>query len=286
MEGRSWIALGDPVGPPAEAERLAWRFLETADQHDGWAVFYQVRRENLPLYLDLGLTLLKLGEEALVPLAGFSLRGQHRGAMRNVMRRFERDGITFEIVPPEQIPPLMPRLREVSDAWLRHKRTREKGFSLGFFDEAYLARLPVAVVRRGDVLLAFANVLPGADREELSIDLMRHVEDAPGGVIDYLFIRVMQWGQQEEYRVFNLGMAPLSGLPDRALAPLWSRAGAFVFRHGEHFYNFQGLRHYKEKFDPVWQPRYLASPGGLALPRVVANLATLISRGWKGVVSR
>ena len=84
----------------------------------------------------------------------------------------------------------------------------------------------------------------------------------------------------------NLGMAPLSGLEDRTLTPLWNRLGAFVFRHGEHFYNFQGLRQYKEKFAPEWTPRYLASPGGLALPRILANVATLISGGLKGVLTK
>ena len=78
--------------------------------------------------------------------------------------------------------------------------------------------------------------------------------------MDYLFVELMLWGEAEGYRWFNLGMAPLAGLEDRALAPLWNRLGALLFRHGEHFYNFQGLRQYKEKFDPVWEPRYLASP--------------------------
>jgi phosphatidylglycerol lysyltransferase len=81
-------------------------------------------------------------------------------------------------------------------------------------------------------------------------------------------------------------MATFSGLQDRALAPLWNRAGAFVFRHGEHFYNFQGLRQYQEKFDPEWEPRYLASPAGLALPRILTNLAALISGGLKGGLSK
>ena len=81
-------------------------------------------------------------------------------------------------------------------------------------------------------------------------------------------------------------MAPLSGLEARALAPLWSRAGAFLYRHGEHFYNFKGLRLFKNKFDPVWEPRYLASPGGLILPRVLANIAALISGGFRGLVAK
>ena len=97
----------------------------------------------------------------------------------------------------------------------------------------------------------------------------------------------MLWGKQEGYHWLNLGMAPFSGLADHEVgSAVGARLGAFVFRHGEHFYNLQGLRQYKEKFDPVWEPKYLATPGGFALPRILANIASLISGGMKGVVTK
>jgi phosphatidylglycerol lysyltransferase len=144
----------------------------------------------------------------------------------------------------------------------------------------------VALARRQADIVAFANVWTTPSKEELSIDLMRHSPAAPPGVMDYLFTELILWGRNGGYRHFDLGMAPLSGLESRTLAPLWSRLGAFMYRHGEHFYNFQGLREYKEKFDPLWQPRYLASPGGLALPRIMANVAALIGGGFKGILAK
>ncbi|MDH3497679.1 MAG: phosphatidylglycerol lysyltransferase domain-containing protein [Gemmatimonadota bacterium] len=92
--------------------------------------------------------------------------------------------------------------------------------------------------------------------------------------------------EPRSYAWFNLGMVPLSGMETRPLAPLWTRLNALVYRHGEHFYNFQGLRSYKEKFDPEWSPLYLAAPGGFALPRVIADVAALISSGLTGVARR
>jgi phosphatidylglycerol lysyltransferase len=115
---------------------------------------------------------------------------------------------------------------------------------------------------------------------------MRYGPDAPASAMEYLFLELLLWGKAERYEWMNLGMAPLSGLDSRALAPRWNRLGALIYRHGEHFYNFRGLRTYKEKFDPVWAPRYLASPAGLSLPRVLANVAALISGGLRGVVAR
>ncbi|HWJ22145.1 MAG TPA: bifunctional lysylphosphatidylglycerol flippase/synthetase MprF [Gemmatimonadaceae bacterium] len=284
--GRSWVALGDPLGPAAERAELAWRFREMADRHGGWTVFYQVSHHHLPLYVDLGLTLLKLGEQARVPLERFSLDGGGRKGMRRVVNAMAKEGVTFEMLPPTLVDAHLPELRAVSDAWLEEKHTREKGFSLGFFDEAYVRRFPVGVVRRDGRIVAFANVFATDDRCELSVDLMRYSAEAPPSAMEYLFLELLLWGKAERYEWMNLGMAPLSGLESRALAPRWNRLGALIYRHGEHFYNFRGLRTYKEKFDPEWVPRYLASPAGLSLPRVLANVATLISGGLRGVVTK
>jgi phosphatidylglycerol lysyltransferase len=282
IEGRSWIAMGDPVGADDEKQELIWRFREMCDLHAGWPVFYEVQRQNLHYYLDLGLTLLKIGEEARVELQSFSLDGRKRKWMRYTQRRLEADGCSFEIVASG---PIIEELRAISDSWLAEKRTREKGFSLGFFSEPYLRRCDVAVVRRGEQIVAFANLWNGAG-DELSVDLMRHLPEAPAGVMDYMFVSLIVWGQEKGFRFFNLGMAPLSGLENRTLGTLWSRVGSLAYRFGENFYNFQGLRQYKEKFDPEWEPMYLASPGGLVLPRILTNLASLISGGLRGVVTK
>lgn len=287
IEGRSWIALGDPVGKTDERAELAWQFRELSDRAGGWTVFYLAGRDGLPVYVDLGLTLFKVGEEARVRLEDFSLDGRARKGMRRVMNTMGRAGGTFALLPVEDVTAHLDELRIISDRWLAAKHTREKRFSLGSFRDDYIRRFPAAVVRAGGRIVAFANVLRGADRHELSIDLMRYDPAvAPDGTMEYLLIELMLWGRANGYQWFNLGMAPLSGLESRKLAPLWNRVGALVFRLGEHFYNFRGLRQFKAQFDPVWEPRYIASPGGLPLPRVVTNIASLIAGGLKGVVSR
>jgi len=286
VAGRSWIALGDPIGPEGERGELAWRFRESADQHGGWPVFYEVSAKHLPIYIDLGLTLFKLGEEAIIPLPGFSLEGGVRKALRHTRKDAVKAGATFEMIPPEDTHIFLPGLKQISDEWLATKRTKEKGFSLGRFDEHYLSSFPVALVRVGDAVVAFASVWLGADRTEISVDLMRYTSVAPRCVMEFLLIELMLWGKENGYQRFNLGMAPLSGIQNRSLAPLWNRVGALLFSRGEPFYNFQGLRQYKEKFDPIWEPRYLASPGGMVLPRILTNVASLISGGLAGVVSK
>jgi phosphatidylglycerol lysyltransferase len=144
----------------------------------------------------------------------------------------------------------------------------------------------MAVVLREGRVVAFANLWRGQPGDELTVDLMRYSAQAPDNVMEYLFIQLMLYGRADGFSFFNLGMAPLAGLENRALAPLWNRVGALVYRFGENFYNFQGLREYKEKFDPIWEPRYLASPGGLMLPRILTNVSSLIAGGLTGIVSK
>ncbi len=287
VEGRSWVAMGDPVATDeTERRELAWRFRELCERHGGWPVFYQVHPEHLGLYVELGLTLLKFGEEARVRLADFSLEGKARKTLRNTVNRLERDGYRFEILDGPAIAALLPQLRQVSDAWLSDKNTREKGFSLGFFDEDYLQSGPLAIVRQGTTIVAFANLWQGGD-VELSVDLMRFTPESPAGLMDYLFIQLMLWGRAQGYIGFNLGMAPLAGLQNRSFAPLWNRFGALVFGRGEAFYNFRGLHQYKDKFSPEWEARYLALPNGImVLPRVLADLTALIAGGFKGVIGK
>ena len=282
---RAWVALGDPVATALESRELAWRFCELADRHGGRPVFYEVGPDLLPLYVDLGLSLLKLGEEARVPLQDFDVEGIGRKGLRRVLREGQRAKLELEIVDPPLPALVWEELATISEAWLAKKGVREKRFSLGYFDPDYLEHFPIALVREAGRLVAFANIWKSGFNEEISVDLMRHLPGCSRYVMDFLFVRLMQWGRDHGFRWFNLGMAPLSGIEEHRLAPLWTRLGAVIYRHGEHFYNFKGLRQYKEKFDPVWRARYLAWTGGWSVPVLAANIATLISGGWRGLVA-
>jgi phosphatidylglycerol lysyltransferase len=283
--GSSWVAMGDPIGPTELGEALAWEFLEDCDGMAVSPVFYQVTPERLPLYIDLGLNLSKLGEEARVPLEAFSLEGAPRADLRQTHRRAGRDGATFELVERRDVPAILPDLRAVSDAWLAEKNTAEKRFSLGFFDERYIAHFDIGVVRHQGAIVAFANLWRGGS-SELSVDLMRYNDAAPKSVVDFMLIECMLWGRAQGFRWFNLGMAPLSGLEEHALAPAWHKLGRMVQRYGETFYNFEGLRKFKQKFDPVWRPRYLAAPDGLAMAGALLDVTALISGGVRNVLRK
>jgi phosphatidylglycerol lysyltransferase len=276
VRGSSWIVMADPVGARTAWRELLWTIRGMADAAQGRLMLYQVSADMLALAIELGLQIVKYGEEAIIDLADFALDGPRMRSLRHAERRAVREGASFAVVPADQVAPLLPELAAISDTWLHAKGQREKAFSLGRFDPAYIARFDVAVVRVEGRIVAFANIWKTANRRELSVDLMRHAEGSPPGVMDYLFVSLMLWGRAEAYQRFSLGLAPLSGIEGRRLAPLWAKAGSMLFRHGERFYGFKGLRAYKEKFAPAWEPRYIAAPHGLGLVRAMRDLNLLI----------
>lgn len=283
--GKSLIAKGDPVGNPKSGQALIWALREQAYRAGKRVAFYSVSAAYLPTYLDLGLSILKIGEVARVDLLGFTLDGSKRKDLRQARNRALRDGFVFEVVPASDTEPILPQLRRISDAWLAQKHGEEKGFSLGAFTEDYMRFFDIAILRHPDgQIIAFANLFRGANRRELSLDLMRYLPDAPHFAMDALFGELLLWGAAENYRWASLGAAPFAGVENRELAPLWNRTGGFIYEHGEHFYRFEGLRAYKEKFDPVWSPNYLACPGGLAAPQILYEVNVLVSGGLRGLM--
>jgi phosphatidylglycerol lysyltransferase len=279
-QGRSRIVMADPLGDSDAAGDLLWQFVEQAQDEGMRPVFFQVSVSEMPRLVDMGFKLYKLGEEARVPLAPFTLEGSAGRKFRHARSRFQREGLTFEMWSPAEVAERLEQLSVVSDAWLNEHKAGEKSFSLGRFDPPFITRFPAAVVKdRAGRILAFATLWLTQNREELSVDLMRHVPDAPNGVMEGMFVEIMLWGQAEGYAHFNLGMAPLSGLSTHPLAPLWHQMAAMIFHKGESLYNFRGVRGYKEKFNPIWEPRYLAVPGSWSLPTALLDTTALIGGG-------
>ena len=285
--GHCWVVMGDPIGNPDKFDDLLWQFRELCDAYDGWPVFYQVTQRYLPHFLEQGLSLYKLGEEAIVPLAEFDLQSSKYRSLRQSHAKALREGLRFKIIEASEVKALLPTLEVISSSWLKAKQGREKGFSVGYFSAAYLCATPMALVYLNDELVAFSNVWASAAKIEFSVDLMRYEPSLSGSnIMDFLFTELLQWGKQQGYQLFNLGMAPMSGLTDRALVPFWTKLAKTVYKKGNKFYNFQGLRRYKDKFNPRWEAKYLICYGGLSLPVVVGSLVTLTSRGTTGVFKK
>lgn len=285
-QGRSRIVMGDPLGAADEADDLLWKFVEQTQSEGMRPVFYQVSVAEMPRLVDMGFKLFKLGEEASVDLVSFSLEGRDARRLRHSRNRLQAAALSFEIWDQSTVVSQLSILRGISDSWLQQHRAGEKGFSLGRFDDDYIRRFRCGIVKNinGEVV-AFTNILTTEGKEEISVDLMRHLPNAPNGVMEAIFIELMIWGHEQGFKRFNLGMAPLSGLSTHPMAPLWNRLAAGIFHRGEALYNFQGLRSYKDKFNPEWEPRYIAVQSTWSLPSALLDVTVLIGGGFLNTLS-
>lgn len=272
-KGRAAIALGDPIGHPDDLKEAIISFQQFCYQNDWFPSFYEVLPETLPLYQLLGYRWAQIGEEAIIDLTTFSLKGKANQDFRTAINKLTKAGYRLQVYEPPIDDGLFTLLKPVSDEWLKSKQGSEKQFSIGWFDREYLSTCHIAVIYNANgKIIAFSNLLSGYNRKEVTVDLMRHLNDAEKGTMDFLFASMMQHFQQAGYESFNFSLSPLAGVGEAPDSLRVEKGLHYFFEHLNQFYNFKGLHQFKEKFRPRWEPRYLIYPSLTVLPDIAVGL--------------
>lgn len=264
----SVIVLGDPIGKKDNFVEAINDFIIYCNEYHMNVCFYEINGENLELYCDQGFRFVKVGQDATLNLNEFSLVGKKNRTWRHVINNFDKGNYEFKV--EEATDNLLSQMKVVSDKWLGNKN--EMGFSLGFFDEDYLKRTKIACIYKDNELLAFANLQPFYDNKTLSIDLMRYDRSNEDGLMDFIFIKLILWGQDNNFEKFYLGMAPLSKVGDKIYSKKKEKILNIVYNTQNKIYNFKGLRNYKDKFKPDWSNKYIAYTSDFNLPYILINV--------------
>ncbi|WP_057896815.1 bifunctional lysylphosphatidylglycerol flippase/synthetase MprF [Liquorilactobacillus oeni] len=271
------IVMGEPVGDRTFLREAVSQFMKEADQAGYQLVFYEINSEMTLMLHELGFDFIKTGEEGYVKLSEFTLKGKKQRAQRALINKFKREGYSFSLIKPPFSQRQMNELKIISDSWLGSQD--EKGFSLGFFDEDYLNRAPVAIVRDSKQnTVAFASLMPSGGKKILSVDLMRHKKSAPSGIMDKIFISLFEYGQKNGYEFFNMGMAPLSNVGRSEYSFIEERAAHLIYEYGYHFYGFRGLRSYKNKYVTEWHSKYTAYRKRNSVLVTMLQLASVVNQ--------
>lgn len=276
---RLWLGFGEPLAPPSRRPRLLRAFFAAARSSGRSAAVMPV---GPFLAATLGRSLF-LGESGTLDLRGFCLRGNRRKTVRQSVSRMERQGYRFHLLGPPHGADVVSDLRTVSDAWLVTKRVPENRAVLGWFEDSETAASRVAVVLApGGSAEAFATLYPvegGA-----GLDLLRRRPGCPSGTMDLLVAGVAHGLRAEGYRRLELGLAP--GTSGGRPVPRMVRAVAWVAGRRS-WYGCEGLRRFKNKFRPVWTPRYAVyrTPADLVEAfRMTTGIG--LSRGGSGAGSK
>ncbi|MGT2884572.1 bifunctional lysylphosphatidylglycerol flippase/synthetase MprF [Streptococcus ferus] len=252
------VVMGEPAGNPETFKNATRAFIEAADRLNYDLVFYSIGKDMTLFLHEYGFEFMKVGENALVDLDSFHLKGNKYKPFRNALNRVQKEGFTFEISPQPHSKVLLDELETISNKWL--EKRQEKRFSLGFFDRDYFQEAPLALVKNKEQeIVAFANIMPNHQNGIVSIDLMRYdAKKIPNGVMDYLFLSLFIHFKEEGLAYFDLGMAPLWGVGQVKESFLHERLAYLLYNFGTHFYSFEGLHQYKKKFNPIWEERYVS----------------------------
>ena len=287
------VALGDPLGPPEDALNAILDFKQFAEKNDWQVAFFQTQPTLLDLYKKCDFAELCIGREGIVDLKQLARSSQTHKGMRAVAAHMEKLGYHTQWHRPPLNDLLVDELQVISDKWLTMVQDTEKRFSFGWFDETYVRNSAVFAVHGEDnSIVAFASLLPEYQQNEIGIDLVRHRREITDETMDFLFVSLMHWAEQQGYDTVNLGMSALGDGP-KPLAETTGYASlaeedcqadgspspvlSLNHENFTQFYNFRGLYGSKEKFHPNWSPRYLIYPNADSLPKVISALNRLIA---------
>jgi phosphatidylglycerol lysyltransferase len=296
--GRHAVALGDPLGDPGKANEAITSFLTLCLRQDWNPVFYQVTDRFLPHYRSQSLKALRVGNEALISLPVFSLTGKRFQDLRTALNKAAKNNIALEDWNTRAFnedPDTTKQLAAISEEWLRNQKGQEKTFALGHFDPAsdlfQQSRLLLARETETRRILAFTTFVPiyGEAHHVVgwNLDLMRRADAALPGITEFLITSAALLFQKEGAEVLSLGLSPLSPSEDNSIDlaedEMIARGRALLYERFNYFYSFHGLHAFKEKFAPVWPPRYLIYSSNTDLAHAIYAVVNAHSPGglWR-----
>jgi phosphatidylglycerol lysyltransferase len=237
--------------------------------------FLPIPENSLAMYQMSEFEHLHIGSSAVINVRHFLKETVKDKWWRWKQNRATKAGYEYQVSQPPHSGALLQQCLQVSDEWLEIGGHTERGFALGYFDESYLnsCRLHYLTDPSGKIV-AFTNQLPVYGKQNTAtVDLLRYSSEARDAM-PYLLAKTIEQisCHQPEFHFFDLGFVPFAGVrgPLRVVAQTLS-AGRFSAR---------GLQQFKSKFDPEWQPYYLAYDGDLTdLAAIALNLETVMRPG-------
>jgi lysyl-tRNA synthetase, class II len=259
------LVSGDPVGDKAEVPGLLAEFRRVCRAR-GWRLaLLSVRAELVPVARSLGLRAIKIGDEAVVRPANFSLEGRSIRKVRQSVTRLEREGFSFSVVAAGDVDQdLRLELEQVSAAW--RGANVERGFSMAMDDQFREPDTFFAIAQRGHEIGGFLHLVPSA--RGYSLGAMRRRRDTPNGLMEYLIAELLGWARAREAEEISLNFCVFADLIADAPRNRLSALARTGLRIGDRLFQLERLLVFSRKFAPEWRPRYLCVERLTDLPQV------------------
>lgn len=233
--------------------------------------FYRVDEDSIYYFDELKRKKLLIGQDAVMDIKTFSLEGKDKKSLRNTLNSLSKKGYVITTCYAPLSDQLIMELKSVSDEWLAAFDKKETIFSQGMFNEKLLRQQDVIVIRDTEnKVVAFLNIIPDYTPDGFTYDMIRKTTDAPGGCMDALIIKVIEYGKEKNLQWLNLGLAPMSGITEPGNTA--ERVVKFAYEKIKRFQHYQGLRDFKEKYATEWLNKYLVYENDFDLIQLPAAL--------------
>jgi lysyl-tRNA synthetase class 2 len=278
IENGVLLLSGDPVGPDDAFPDLLREVRAFAEGRGLKLGALGVSQSLRPLYEELGLRTIYLGDEAIVDVGCFSLEGRPIRKVRQSVTRLSKAGYQAELC---QLSSLCPEtLRRLEDVVERGRHgAPERGFSMamdslqGQHDHDTL----VVIARDGESRVrGVLHFLPCYGRPAVSLSFMRRDPETPNGLTEFLVVRAIELLRERGIDELSLNFAAFAKWmhsPDKRHERVLGKLIAL----GNPFFQIESLYRFNAKFFPRWEPRFLVYEGAFGLPR--ASIAAMWAEG-------
>jgi lysyl-tRNA synthetase class 2 len=278
VEAGVLLVSGDPVGPEAAIPSLL-RELSLFAETRGLRLAALGAGELIrPLWEQLGLRSMYLGDEAVVETGSFSLEGRAIRKVRQSVTRLEKHGYRAELVRLGQLSDAeLAELEAVSVSWRRGDV--ERGFTMSLDELRREDHGDSLVVLGRDAeghIGGFLHFAPSYGRAAVSLSLMRRRRDTPNGLMEFLVARGLELLRERGVEEASLNFAAFARFvhAPRGWGERVAGRGLLI---ADACFQIERLHRFNAKFFPRWEPRYLMYERVQALPRV--GLAALWVEG-------
>jgi len=272
------LVSGDPVGPDEAIPGLLRELSQFAEAR-GLRIAVVGAGERLrPLWRQLGLRSLYLGDEAVVETRTFSLDGRAIRKVRQSVTRLEKQGFSACLQDLGELSDgEIAELDAVSSRWRGGATERGFAMSLDALRREEHADSLVVVGRDAEGRIrGFLHFVPSYGRAAVSLSMMRRDHGTPNGLTEFLVARGLELLRDRGIEEASLNFAAFArfihgphGLLERLIGRLLLAADAF--------FQIERLHRFNAKFFPRWEPRYLLFERVLGLGRV--GLAAMWAEG-------
>ena len=257
------VVAGAPVCEEEQLASVAKLFeRDAADEGRGVCYFGAEARLEKIYRSDKEHSFVLLGAQPVWRPSEWGRIVAKHSSIRSQLNRAKNKGVAVFEWPIERARN-SPELRECLRSWLEIKGLPPLHFVIEPETLERLENRRVFVAERGDRVEAFLILSPIPTRNGWLTEQFPHRLGAPNGTVELMMDTAIRTIAAEGCEYVTLGLSPLSrrAIIEPFNNPLWLRfLLAWLRKHGQRFYNFDGLDHFKSKLRPeYWEPVFAIS---------------------------